>query len=405
MNENSSKGNFIIKLGLFLFNPILGFITSLMQIKSKSSYIVFFLFSFIFGISFVVPSDKHSGYTGDGVTYRLKFEKMATYKTTDFNYIVNDYLEFDEGDKDFYVLATSFLVSRFTSNYHWVFGIFAIVFSFFMLKSLRFLTEENKYQNSFYCFLLATMFIMSNPIFNINGVRFWTAAWVGVYCLFHIFKNNDKRYLVLACVTPFIHVSFFVYLVVLLIALLFKKYNKVWIVLFCLSFFISEISILLLESAESYLPDFVSRMIRLYTDPEIMSMKEEKKVWYAAIFSFPPRLIVNLMILFFYKNRNFIKENRTSYNLYLFLIVWMTFVNFTMLVPSLGGRFFQLAIPIITYIWLTIFNGKKYTKWIIAFYIAFAASYLYFIKLIFKVTEIEFYVTNPFYLIYSYLVL
>lgn len=399
-----SKGNILIKLGVFLFNPILGLTVSLTQIKSKSSYLIFFLFSLIFGISFVVPSGRHSGeYTGDGVVYREKFEQISKYDTKDLSYLFADYSEFDDGDKDFYVIAMSFLVSRFTDNYHWIFGVYAIVFAFFMLKSLRFLTEEKNFDNSFYCFLLATIFIMSNPIFNINGVRFWTAAWIGVYSLFHIFRNNDMRFLILACLTPFVHVSFFVFLFILLIALFFRKYNKFWIILFGISFFVSEISFLILESVESFFPEFISRTIRLYTDSEVMVIKEESKVWYAGVFTFPPRLIVNLIVVFFIRNNKLIKEHAKSYNLYLFLIVWMTFVNFTMQVPSLGGRFFQLAIPVIVYIWLTAFNNQKYSKWIALYYIAFAFPYLYLVNLIFKVTEIEFYIANPIYLMFYYL--
>lgn len=410
MNRSSDSKDSIVKYAMFLFNPIIGFVVSLKNINTKSSYLVFFLFSILFGISFVVPSGRAiaratDGYTGDGVVYREKFEKISTYKISEFQKLVNDYLAFDEGDKDFYVLATSFLVSRFSTNYHWVFGIYAIVFAYFLLKSLRFLTEEDNFKNSFYCFLMAVMFVMSNPIFNINGVRFWTAAWIGVYSLFHIFRNNNKRYLILASITPLIHVSFFVYLFVLMIALLFRKYNRFWFTLFVISFFVSEISFLILESVESYFPEFISRTIRLYTDTEVMALKEESKVWYADVFSFLPRLIVNLIVVLYYRNRKFILENPKTSNLYLFLIVWMTFVNFTTAVPSLGGRFFQLAIPIIVYIWLMTFNSKKYSYWIKAYFLAFAPSYIYIFRLIFKVTEIEFYVTNPFYLIYNYLII
>jgi len=402
MNQIEKK-DAVIKFGLFAFNPIIGFGISLLHIKSNSSYLIFFLFSFIFGISFTVPSDRTIGYTGDGVAYRIKFNRISNYDTNEFQYLVDDYVEFDKGEKDIYAIATTFMVSRVTSNYHWLFGVYAIVFAFFMLKSLRFLTEQKEFTNSLFCFLLAIMFIMSNPIFNINGVRFWTAAWIGVYCLFQIFRNNDKRYIVLACLTPLVHVSFIVYLVVILIALLTKKSNQLWIVLFILSFFVSEVSFFFLESVETYLPEFISRTIRIYTDPEIIATRQESEVWYQFIFSWPPKFIVNIMILFFYKNRKLIEHFPKSYNLYLFLLVWMAFVNFTMLIPSLGGRFFQLALPFIAYIWLTVFNQRQYLRWISIFLICFAPSYLYIINLIFKVTEMEFYVTNPFYLIYKYL--
>lgn len=402
----AKQSNALIKLGLFLFNPIIGLFVSLTQVKRNSSFLVFFLFCICFGISFVVPEDKNSGYTGDGVTYRLKFQRIAKYKTSEFGKLMKDYFEFDDGEKDFYAIASSFIVSRFTNNYHYIFGFYAAIFAFFLLKSLRFITREQVFKNTFYCILLALIFVMSNPIFNINGVRFWTAAWVGIYCLFEIFINKNKRFLILACLTPLIHVSFFVYLSVLLIAILFRHFTKFWIILFVLSFFISEVAFLLLESIENYLPEFLARVIRLYTDPEVMASKDEQRVWYYAIFTIPPRLIINLTVLFFVKNVSQIEMKPISFNIYKLILVWMTFVNFTMLVPALGGRFLQLVIPLIVYVWLTVFNvkKKKYKRWIIIFLLAFAAPYLYIFRLTLKVTELEFYFSNPFYLIYYYLV-
>ncbi|MFT7082808.1 MAG: hypothetical protein ACJAT0_001285 [Nonlabens sp.] len=399
------KKNTLIKLAIFFINPLFGFIISLKRIGADSSFLIFFLFSIAFGISFTVPDNRSGDYTGDGVAYRLKFERIAVYDTDKFNLIFTDYTEFDDGDKDIYATIVAFVVSRFTNNYHWLFGFYAAVFSFFMLKSLRFLTREENYRNDLYGFFLATIFIMSNPIFNINGARFWTAAWIGVYCIFQIFQNNNKKYLLLACLTPLVHVSFFAYLLILIIALLTKRWNKFWVVLFIASFLISEIAFFFLESLETYLPEFISRIVRLYTDPEIMATKEQSRVWFAFIFTWPPRIIVNLIILFFIKKKLLIQQNDKAFNLYLFLMVWMSFVNFTMLIPSLGSRFFQLSLPLIALIWLTVFDNKKYFNWIVAAIICFSPSYAYFLNLIFEVTEIEFYVTNPIYLVYNYLYL
>ncbi len=399
------SNDLILKLGLFAFNPILGLFASLRNLKSNSSYVIFFVFCLLFGISFTVPENKNMGYTGDGVSYRIKFERTAQFDNNDFEEFVNNYFEFDDGSKDLYMKSASFMVSRFTDNYHFIFAFYALVFASFMLLSFRFLTSHENMSQTLLCFLLATFFIMSNPIFNINGTRFWTASWVGVYSIFQIFHNNNKRFFLLSILTPLIHVSFLAFVLMLFIALFLRKYDKLWMILFILSFFLSEVSLLLLETIQSYLPSFISKVIQLYTDSNIIETKQEQAVWYAFIFKVPPRLAINFIVIFFYKYRELIYKSHFSSDLFRFLIVWMTFVNFTMFIPSVGIRFIHLAIPIIAFIILDVFYEKKFTKLLLITLVCMLPSYAYFINLTFEVTEIQFYITNPFYLIYDYLVL
>ncbi|MDH5828696.1 EpsG family protein [Sphingobacterium faecium] len=404
MKESTKRENKVIKYILFLINPFFGFFATFGDLKSKSSYVIFLSFSVLFGICFSVPSGRTADFTGDGAVYRYRFDRMAEQSNDDFEKVYNEYIQFEEGEKDFYVTAVSYVTSRFTANYHWVFAVFAFVFSFFMLKSFRFLTEEKDFTNSFYCFILAIIFIMSNSIFNINGVRFWTAAWIGVYCIFQIFVNRDNKYFLLALITPFVHVSFFVYLLILVLAYFSKKSNAFWFVMFLISFFVANFTQDLLKASESYFPAFISRTISLYTDQNIINQRNEDTLWYVKIFSFLESFMVNFMVILFYKNRALFLHNKRAYNLFLFLIVWMTFVNFSSAIPSLGGRFIQMSLPLIAYLWLIVFiRERRYQNLLVFFLIAFSIDFIYALRSILKVTEIDFYISSPLYLLYHYL--
>lgn len=403
-NEKNKKGNAIIKYCIFLFNPIFGFIVSLKDIKSQSSYNIFFLFTILFGMCFTVPSGRTADFTGDGAVYRLRFDRMAAKTDNDFEKVYKEYIQFEEGEKDFYVTAFSYIISRFTTNYHWAFTFFAFVFGFFMIKSLRFLTDDKQFNNSIYCFLLVIVFIMSNSIFNINGLRFWTASWIGVYCIFQIFLKNKRSYFLLAALTPFVHVSFFVYLLVITIAYFSRKNSNFWFCLFVISFFVSSFAEDLLKIAESVLPAFISRTISLYTDAEVVANMRQDTVWFAKVFSFLEKFVINVTLILFYRNRAEIAKHPLAYSLYLFLIVWMTFVNFSIAVPSLGGRFLRLALPLIVYIWMVLWKDQRtYFNWLIFFLFAFILDFSYQFRSILKVTEIEFYISSPFYSLYHYL--
>src|SRR5690606_20800874 len=98
-----------------------------------------------------------------------------------------------------------------------------------------------------------------------------------------------------------------------------------------------------------------------------------------------------------------ISVNPKTKNLFSFLLVWMTFVNFTMPIPSLGGRFMLLSYPIIAYIWLVNFKDVKYKKVLYVMPFVFLMSFYGQLRLYSLILEPIFYFSSPFYLIYKYL--
>lgn len=406
--QKEEKIDKALKIFLFLVSPLVAALYALRNIKTKSSFVTFFLFAIFFGLSFTVESGKTAESRFDGASYREKFDRYINYGELLYYSRLKEYVEFEEGHKDFYFDTIAFFTSQLTHNYHFLFFIFAAVFAYFALKSFRFLTSEPNFTTSLSCLILAYLF-MSNQIFNINGVRFWTAAWIGVYCIFQLIKNGDKRYLWLALLTPFVHSAFFLFVVVLLFGYFFKKLNhKLWVFLFLVSFLASNLSVELVRSVSDYLPPFLKRTAESYTDESYIGEVDNKGsgfIWVTEIFKFLVRAYMNLMVWLFIKNSKMILSNPKTSRLYPFLLIWMVFVNFTMPIPSLGGRFMMLAYPIIAYIWLVNFKGVKYQRLLFAMPIVFVFSFYTQAILYFKVLEPEFYISSPFYLIYKYLII
>lgn len=394
-----------VKLILFVISPFLSFVYSLRRIKTRSSFIVFFLFAIFFGMAFSVGNVRTEG-SFDGISYRINFEQYKYISQYEFSESFKGFLSFDEGKKDFYFDTVAYYLSRITDNYHVMFMFFAIVFAYFSLKSFKFFTKEDEFDASLSSYVLAYLF-MSNQIFNINGMRMWTAAWVGVYALLQIFGNKDKRYFLLLLTTPFFHGSFWVFIAVVVLAYMFMRFDKVWVVMFFVSFFVGSIALELLEEASDLLPTFMQRMIASYTDAEYVQQRSQAGTgfyWVSKLFGTLVRLYMNFMVYLFIKNAKDIKANTRSKTLYLFLLVYMTFVNFTMPVPSLGGRYMSLAYPIIAYIWLVNFKGVKYKKMMYAMPVVFWFSFYGWIGRYITVLEPSFFVSSPFYLVYNYLI-
>ncbi len=393
------------KIILFLISPVFSFFYSLRRIKTKSSYVFFYLFSVFFGLAFTVGKIRYQG-TGDGVSYRIFFENTRGITYSRFVDGFRSFLSFNRGEQDYYFDTVAFYLSRVTTNYHVMFMVFAMVFAFFQLKSFRFLTSEKKFNNSLSCLILAFLFTW-NQIFNINGVRFWTAAWVGVYAIFQIFRNGNNRYLLLVLFTPFFHASFWIFVPIVFLAYLLKKFEKVWVILFFASFIFSSITLQVIYDATNVLPPFLQNLTRSYTSAETLEKFRSAGTglaWVAKLFNYLVQVYINLLVYLFIRNSKDISTNSASKSVYNFLLVFITFVNFTMPIPSLGIRFMVLAYPFVAYVWLVNFEGLKYKRVLYAMPFVFSFSIYTLINQYINVLQPEFFVSSPFYLIYKYLV-
>lgn len=400
-NELDNK----IKVVLFLVSPFLSLLYSLRTIKTRSSYLVFYLFAVFFGMAFSVPIGTTPDFKGDGAVYREWFESSKYITKEEYMDGLSGFLTFDEGKKDYYFETVAYYVSKISHNYHVMFMIFAIVFAYFALKSYKILTSENNFNTSIACFILSYLF-MYNQIFNINGVRFWTASWIGVYAVFQIFKNGNNRYWLLALITPFFHGSFWIFIAVIALAYFLRRFEKLWIVLFIISFLVSNIAIEIIQASKDYLPGFLSGLVDFYTDTEYVELRNSVGTgfsWIPYFFNLLFKVYINIMVYLFIKNSKIVRANKKTNNLYLFLLVWMTFVNFVMFVPSLGVRFVTLAYPVIAYIWLVNFKGRKYQQFLYIFPFILTWNIYTMIMEYNSVLSFDFYFTSPFFLIYKYL--
>lgn len=395
-----------IKIILFLISPFFASLYSLRRIKTKSSYLIFFLTFGFFGMAFSVISgrDGSGGYGIDGEFYRSSFERFQYVTNWEFVEGFKEFLSFDEGKKDYYFETVAFYVSRFTDNYHLMFMVVAIIFAFFALKSFRFLIAEEKLDASLSSYILIYLFTF-NQIFNINGVRFWTAAWIAVFCVFQIYRNGNKWYLLLALLTPYFHGTYWFFIGVLAIVHIFKRFDRIWVVLFFISFLMSTLAVELIQYFQSYLPTFLSKTVDSYTNTDYIEQRQTWSGfgWLAVMFENFVKIYLNIMVLLFIKHSDEIKANTKIKDLYSFLLIWMTVFNFLMFVPSLGNRYIILAYPVIAYIWLVHFKDVKYTFILFLLPIVFFWKIIEQIRYYLAVTSYDFYFSNPLLLIYNYI--
>lgn len=406
--EKENRTSIANKIVLFIISPFISLLYSLKSINTKSSFVVIFLFSICFGMAFSVSNVRTEKNSADGVSYRSEFEQYCLSNGLEYYYGLSDFLSFNGETKDYYFDTVAFYVSRITNNYHVMFFVFSIVFAFFQLKSLKYLALNKYFTSSILCLLLFIFFTW-NQIFNINGMRFWTAAWIGVFCVFKIFYDKKNKYFFLALVTPFFHGSYWIFIGVICIGMLFSRFEKIWIILFIISMIVSNGLLEFVQNYEGYLPTFLENSVSAYTNADYVYERFEKEgtgFWFVGkIFDAMEKIYINILVLMLIFNKNRSQISKNEIILYRFLLILATFVNFGYSIPSLGGRYVLLSYPLIAFLWLYFFKGKRFNWLIYIFPLVFFMSIYYEILLYASVTDLFFYISSPFILIPQYLFL
>ena len=377
------------KLLLFIINPFASFLYSLQDVKTQSSYIVFFLFCILFGWMFIADFEPE-----DSFRYKLYFLEFAKNPNTNLGITLQDYLDGDPYTKDIYRFVVYWLAATIGgANYHYLFFIASVVFAFFFLKSMKYVTQSKQFGQNMYMLILLFIFVYSNPIYDINGFRFYTAAWIGVLAMFKVVVDHSYPYFFLLIVLPLVHISMVIMWIVVPLSLLLIKYYKIVEPLLFISFFFSfGISILLqnLETISSYLPANAQQMLWAYSSLEKTPETAEVPM-YAIILTYLPTLLMMVMTFLLYRNRSHF--GKPTMKVYGFYCSFLMICNWLAAFPS-GGRFIALSIPILVYLWVENYDVmKRYNKyyWIVP--VCYSYSLLYFFRRLSEATNLIFYFT------------
>lgn len=397
------KSNSSFDYFLLLVNPFLAAVEGFLTIRNRKPLFIIFSWFLVFGMGLSDLND-----LADSYRYIQDFRLACTMDYHQYISMVKEFFTYDTEIKDLYVISTNFIVSRFTDNYHYLFLLYAFVFGFFYIKSLELLLKF-PIKNDWVFYSLLFIFCFSNPIFNINGVRFWTAAWVCVYSTLSFILVNKHWKLLLLLIAPLIHISSIIWVLLIIIFLLTRKVQEVWVVLFIISSFISAVSYLdILSDNTNYLPPIIQAMIQSYTESDRAQeiMDGGKTPLYATILSNLPsyfRLVLSYLLIF---NRGSITKEKVSSTLFSAYLIVGSFVNFTASIPSVGVRFEKLTIPLLVILWAM--NYKSLSKHNNLFYflpVVYAYSILYWVRHMASITEIDLYIAPLPYTIFKYLLL
>lgn len=382
--KNIRLGN---KILLFILNPFLSAIISLKNIRDGISHTTLYLWFLIFGIGFCAQNE-----TADSYRYVEDFMIEHNYSWSQYLFEINEYFTFESNIKDIYTLTVNFLVGRFSDNYHWTYFIYAAIFGFFYVKSLRIFLKSARVSNDIVFYALLFMFCYSNPIFNINGVRFWTAAWIGVYVALSVFVDKKYKTIPLLLLMPLVHGASVIWIGILSCAWGISRFQNITIIFFIASSFVSAVSYLNILNDYSYLlPKFMQNLIWSYTESEMalkrMSGISEYGKAYADFLIALPQYFQICLFYLLILNRRYINANKNAGNLLSIVLALAAITNILSSIPSMG-RFQSMVVPFLTIVWVQNYDIlKKYDKIFMLIPFLYAYSLLYWYRQMSSVTE------------------
>lgn len=399
-NKNTTHKYF-----LSLINPFISAIISLRDIRDGVSHRTLYLWFLIFGIGFCALDE-----SADSFRYVEDFIIEHRYSWAQYLEIVREWFTFESNIKDIYTLTVNVFVGHFSDNYHWAFFIYAVIFGFFYIKSLRIFIKNDRVSKNYVFYSLLFMFCFSNPIFNINGVRFWTAAWIGVYVTLNLFLEKDYKKLPLLLFLPLIHGTSVLWIVIMGVAFLLQRFQSLTIIIYVASAFVTSASYLNNLSDFSYLlPQFMQNQIWSYTESDMalerLAGQSEYGAAYADFLMALPKYFQILMCILLILKRNVINRDKYAGRLLSVMLALAAITNFLSGIPSMG-RFQVLVIPFLIVVWANNYKiMSKYDRLFIIVPLVYAYSMLHWFRHMSGVTEPYLYVFPAPFIVIKYLLL
>lgn len=351
-----------LSLFFFLVLPFSSLVISFALYRRKWAKYLFILFGMYFGFSFVIPSSKVND-ASDSEFYAMELHKYHINPIS-FKELVNGFYSVDTLQSDIYQPLATWFVSIFTDDYHVLFAVFGLVFSFFLGKIIWLMIDISEVKLIGFASFSVFLFVLLNPLWNINGVRMWTGLNVFLLGVIMFYFKKKPKGLILVLCSCLVHVSFTIPIVFFIVYQFVSKINiNYFFALFIVSFLFKGLPPSLLNTVTDFFPEFVKYKLDFYTDPNTVALvAEENKDTSLFILAsqFSQSLVPFLIIcyMFFYFKKEIVANKRTTqfYNFILFNVLW---INMSAIIPSFG-RF--LAIFLMLSMFFFFINLNQLTK-------------------------------------------
>jgi len=357
--SHKEKANKIWLLGAFLVWPFLAFVLAIKNFKLNFSKKIILGFFLVYGFTFVVNEQM------DGQRYAMSLQTAANTEVDDILKLLSN--PYDQRKSvDMLEPILTFLVSRFTTEHHLLFSIFAFIFGYFYLKSISGIYKHYEISHTKNALIFMMMLPWLIPIFQINGFRMWTAAWIFFFGTYQLVYYNKKWFLWLALSASLVHFSFLSASAILILYLLLKTFignrTTLFMGLAIVTFFLSELPMEAIRNFVMSLGGGIQERIGYLDESYIEQTSErgDQAAWFIklASSSLHSLLMVHVIMAYIYIKKHAVDKNFKS--LFSFSLLFISYSNIISLLPS-GGRF-KSVLYILLIAMLVIYYSSIYVR-------------------------------------------
>jgi hypothetical protein len=352
-----SKSNPLLLL--FFLWPFLSFIASLWNFRKPYTKIIFILFCIFFGLTFIVPANKE----GVADSFRYAQVLINMHKAPlNFENVIAEFYSKKTNTLDIYQPLVTWVVSLITNNPHILFAVFALVFGYFYANNLWIVLTRIRKRFSFPLLVFILVLALINPIWNINGVRMYTAAQIFIYGSLLYFLEGNKKGLWWTAISCLVHFSFLFPLALLLIFMILPKKLTIFFIFFIFTSFISEVNLVRVRESLSILPEVFQYRVNSYTDANYAESYRENRneaTWHVKLSGNLLKWIEYILItvIYFICGRS-LKKDMMLYILFCFALFVFGCARIGSLIPS-GGRFLIISDILIFVFFILFFTEFK----------------------------------------------
>ena len=336
---------------LFLAFPFLSGILAVKNYRASWAKNIIWAFVVFFGFTFGISEETSTG-NGPADINRYVDEMKGLYeKDLSFTDIINLYKKNE--DIDILRLTLAIGVSRVTNSHTVLTAVYGLIFGFFFSRNLWFVLDRMREKIKPVALLLLITYALVDPIWNINGFRFYTAIQIFIYGLLPFLFGGKKKSIIISSLSFLVHFSFLLPIGVLILYALLGNRTVIYFIFFLTSIVTSSINIgALNEVIDENAPETLADRTAGYRDEDRVENFREgtgfadtsNTIWYAIYYSKALywSLMAFLIALFFKRKTIEQQNNNRLLNGLSFALLFWGVANIMSSLPS-GGRFLDVA--------------------------------------------------------------
>lgn len=359
---------------IFLLSPLLALIIAARNFRLREFHIFIILFFALYGYTYIPIPDS------DVENHLEYFSQISRLSLGQFIELITNVYSADARNPDFYLEVVAYFSSRISTDPKFFLLAIAILYYTALVKLVSYIHSlykpEGAKRQYFFLFLLGC-FVALNISSGLNGIRFPMAFMVFSLGAVKFVVTRERKYLLFALLSIFVHFSL-IYSCIFLIIYAIFGYPKKNIFLYGLLLFAFIFSFTLgslIQSNIGILGQAVGNKLTAYTDEYYIDLREthlSSVNWYVQLNRFSTYYFT-LAVLLLSKVKSFnVKFDKTADNLFGFSVIMLIHNLFSgVVVDSLSNRYYILfnffALAYLFYLGninrtnkLLIFSGRIY---------------------------------------------